>query len=430
MKKLLLLFFSLCLFVAKVDAIKCYDGIIEVDDSNFSCSDISGDTVSFYHNGEDYSKYFSLSKNKKRINIVDKSITFDSSLALGVIEIVDGDNKTFVNIKNPSYVETTTTTTITEKPKIIYNVLLDSKDGDKIVKKSCEVTKVGETCSVTLPNLDKDNFNGWGTSDTCKEGATGTINVSKDITYFACYNIDFSTTTKNNEIELYLDSLKLFNENDESDIKFGNFNIKKFEYSFKVLNEVENIKVEASSDENVKISISGNKNLIVGDNEILITLKDDKNNKSVYKLNVYRLEEGESITNINYLSNLVVDAYNINFDKNQFVYTITIDKDTNRLELLEPIAENLENTIEIIGNENLENGSSIKINVTSEDGYNTVYTINIVKEKDFSLLIIISLSLVILLAIILIILIIVKIKQNKKNKKTTSKKEEIEVLKI
>ncbi|MBQ3021085.1 MAG: hypothetical protein IJD92_02530 [Bacilli bacterium] len=429
MKKVFLILFSLMfLQVVNVDAISCYNGIIEVDDSNFSCSNINSDIVYFYHNGQDYSKYFSLSENKKRINIVDKTISFDSALSEGVIEIVDGDNKAYVRIKNPAYVEPTTTTTTTSKNKVTFTVTLDSNDGSDVVTKKCEVDDLNETCSVTLPILDNEDFNGWGTGENCKEGASGTIKVNKDITYYACYEnkTTSTTTTQKNDNTLYLKSLKLYDESNDNEIEFGTFSIRKFDYSFKVLNEVENIKVDALSDDNINIDVKGNNDLVVGENEIIITLSDGNDNETIYTLVVNRLDVGETITNVNYLSNLVIGGFNINFDKNQFIYTITLDKDINKLELT-PIAENNEDIIEVIGNENLENGSSIKINVTNDET-NTVYTINIVKDSANNLLIFIAIGLILLLIIVLIVLIIVK--KNRNNKIKTPTNNNIEVLKI
>ena len=192
------------------------------------------------------------------------------------------------------------------------------------------------------------------------------------------------------------------------------------EYTLKVLNEVANIEVTTTQDENIKVEIIGNENLNVGENQILIKLTDENNNTNEYKIKVTRLEEGQTITNVHFLKSLVVGGYNINFNKEQFVYSLTIPSDISRLEIT-PIPEEETAMIEIKGNEELIDGSLVTINVIGEDNETTTYTIDITKEAGTNYMLLIAAGIIILLIVVLVILIIIKSNKKKQNLKNDNK---------
>lgn len=79
------------------------------------------------------------------------------------------------------------------------------------------------------------------------------------------------------------------------------------------------------------------------------------------------------------LKELTIENYNINFNSNNKVYEITI-KDEEKLNInCTPTSE--KSKCEIMGNENLKDGSIISIKVTAEDESNSVYTVNIKKAS-------------------------------------------------
>ena len=437
MKKYFILIILIILFpIVSVDALSCYGDnkdkpIQDINNiGNFKCETVEGDTLTFEHNNEDYSKYFKyeIVDNIAIISIKEKTIKFSSDLKIGIIFINDGTNKIPIYINNDAYIEPTTTTTTVNPNEVTYTVTLEQNDGSEKTTKNCTVSKAGEICNITLPKIEKEGFKGWGTAPSCKEGNTGSIRVDKDTTYYACYQNNENTNTNNKEI--YLKSLEILNANNEEKIDFGVFSIKKYEYEFKVLNEVENLKLNAFADENITVNITGNENLSVGENEVIIELKDENNNTNIYKLKVTRLNEGEIINNIHYLKSLVIGGYQIDFNKETLNYSITIPSDINKL-VINYIPEKASDTIEVIGNEDLENGSSIKIKVIGEDKLETTYTINIIKESN-NMWLLLAIGLIFILIIILIILIIIKNKKNKKPKNNikpeTVKQETIETL--
>lgn len=445
MKKIIKIIASLLILIPfiKVNALECYSEAIKVD-SSFPCIKLNGETLTFKDSttGEDYKDYFSytLKNDKKKAKIsINKDLKFDSDIEVRYIKISDGVDEFIIKVKNPAYImPSTTTPTTADINKITYTVTLDPNDSTEKIVKSCTLSGDDTFCSITLPKINKNTFNGWGTAPTCKEGASGTIKVDKNITYYACYinNTKATSTTSSTSDKILLKTLVLTNKETNEKIDFGTFSIKKQEYSFKVLNEVSSINVEATADEGVNIEVSGNENLIVGENEIIIKLTNNENITNEYKLKVEKLDAGETITNVHFLKSLVVGGYNINFNQERFIYQLTIPSDISKLEIT-PIALNEKDKIEVVGNEDLIDGSSISINVIGEDDETTVYTINIIKESSANYLLYIAIGIIVLLIIVLVVLMIIKSNQKKKNSNNNKpkvlkedKQESVEVLNI
>src|SRR5699024_3217815 len=87
---------------------------------------------------------------------------------------------------------------------------------------------------------------------------------------------------------------------------------------------------------------------------------------------------GEVVKKDIYLDDLQIEGYDISFRQDKFDYTITIH-DENVLDITAIFDED-KYTVEIIGNEDLKDGSIIKIIVTDEDGNSNIYKIKIQKE--------------------------------------------------
>lgn len=437
MKKVFYILVSVILVIPLIstEALTCRNGSDTVIDPksvvNFSCSDVKGENLTFFHGETDYGKYFSTVKNSNgtvQVNI-NSDIVFEPDLDVGVVTISDEANpdkkeNTFsIKIKNLAYVPTTTTTTTTttaDANVITYTVTLDLNDNtSEKMTRTCSVNSLNTNCIVTLPNLERTDFNGWGTARTCKEGSSGSVRVDKDITYYACY----TTNTAQVVDKLALKDLNIKNPDNEEDINFGKFSKDKDTYTFSVLYDVENLYINATpEDSNTKVSIAGNENLIVGENKIVITLSNLTETKE-YVLNVTRLHEGETIDLNNYLSSLVIGGYSLNFDKKVFDYSLTIDQNIDKLEIT-AIPENETDEVNILNNSNLTNGSIVLINVVSENGDSTTYRIAITKDSNFFLLIIIAIAILMLLIIIFIIIVILKNKKNNNNKNNINSKKE------
>lgn len=152
-----------------------------------------------------------------------------------------------------------------------------------------------------------------------------------------------------------------------------------FDYEASVEYDVDKITIEAvAADSKSKVTIPTNLDLTVGRNEFLITVTAEDGSTKVYTIIVNRKEEGVVISNNNNLASLEIVDHSIDFNKDTYDYEITTKLDSLEIKAL---AEDEKAKIDIIGNENLENGSKIIVRVTAEDGSTKEYNINIIKKQ-------------------------------------------------
>ena len=169
----------------------------------------------------------------------------------------------------------------------------------------------------------------------------------------------------NRNANAYLKSLTI----DAKDIDFEKDVV---DYEYKVGKDVDSLDIEAIPElDTSKVEITGNENFKIGKNIVTITVKAEDNSEKIYKIIV--VKEDKVLEKL-YLDNLKIDGYDIKFNKEIFEYTLTIGKEKS----LNIIAFNDNGyTTEIVGNENLKDGSIIKIIVSDEDGNSSVYQIRI-----------------------------------------------------
>ena len=88
-----------------------------------------------------------------------------------------------------------------------------------------------------------------------------------------------------------------------------------------------------------------------------------------------------SLSNDNYIKELIIKDHEIDFNKDTLEYSITVNNNVDKLEL--DIVLNDDNaSYEVIGNEKFKTGKNVvSIVVTSEDGSERTYTINVNKKK-------------------------------------------------
>lgn len=175
-----------------------------------------------------------------------------------------------------------------------------------------------------------------------------------------------------------------------------NFNKEILEYNVIVLYEVKDLDITAvPEDSKSKVEISGNKELKVGTNKITILVTAEDGSKREYIINVDRKNEDEKLSNNTNISKLIIDNYNINFNKDKLNYDLKI-KYEKKLNINVEL-EDSTSTYKIQGNNNLNNKSIIKIIVTSADNSTKTYTINI-KNNDT----IIKIAFVLLITVLII----------------------------
>ncbi len=107
----------------------------------------------------------------------------------------------------------------------------------------------------------------------------------------------------------------------------------------------------------------------------------------------------ETTSNETFISNINIDGVNLNFTKDKYSYVIKTDK--KKLDFVISL-DNESDTYEIIGNDNLKDGSIVRVVVKSQNGNEKEYSFKIENKEEFSALEIVS-AIIILLFLIYIV---------------------------
>lgn len=208
----------------------------------------------------------------------------------------------------------------------------------------------------------------------------------------------------------------------------GNIKFNKNTLTYSMITDQDEITISALS-EDTKSTVSGIGKIELknGLNEIKIVVKAENQTEKTYTIKITKVDDFSTLNLSNNLQQLdLLKKYNINFNKDQTEYTVTIGEETSLEINYTPEDEN--STVEILGNENLQDGSIITLKVTSIDGKEKEYKINIKKEiveetktKGNNKLIWIFLIVSLVLNFVLTILV-----SKKDDKKTTIKEEKTE----
>lgn len=158
------------------------------------------------------------------------------------------------------------------------------------------------------------------------------------------------------------------------------FDKNKSNYTIKVGHEVTSLDLEAiANNSKAKVSIEGNENFQVGENTVTITVTAEDGSERTYTITVIRSDK-DSDTKLKDIE--IGGGYTLlpKFDPDTFTYTVDVDDDIDKLDL-KAFAQNEKSKVEIIGNENLQNGNNvILIKVTDENGFVQYYRVNVNKN--------------------------------------------------
>ena len=111
---------------------------------------------------------------------------------------------------------------------------------------------------------------------------------------------------------------------------------------------------------------------------IVITVTAENGTKQEYRVTINRLPEEESKI---VLKNIQIKGYDLPFNVDKQVYDLDVKEEDTKLEIIvDPDSIN----VEVLGNRDLVNNSTVIIRVTDDNGVNT-YTINIHKPEKTSL---------------------------------------------
>ncbi len=224
-----------------------------------------------------------------------------------------------------------------------------------------------------------------------KVNGTGVITASKTITVSApqvnntntnnnnintTNNTVSNTSVKNNNA--YLSKLQVDQEG-----LTPNFNKNKTNYTITIGENISELNITAVPEASTsKVTITGNKDLKAGDNNITITVTAQDGTKKVYT--IVATKTADPVKSNSYLLNLIVENATLSpeFSKEIFEYDCgTVGASIENLKIL-AFGENENVNIEIIGNDRLQDGeNTITVKVTSEDGTTTKeYVIKVVKD--------------------------------------------------
>ena len=241
-----------------------------------------------------------------------------------------------------------------------------------------------------------------------EEVKTYTINVTRKYVDKPANNEPTNNTPTVEEV-------KKSNNNYLSELKLNNgtlvFDKEKTEYKVTVAYNIEKMEVTTKTEDGkAKFEITGNEELKVGENTITIKVTAEDGSEREYKIEVIRKEQNANLSSNSKLKSLTIKDYNINFSSSVYDYTIKIGNE-DRLNITYTTADS-KSDVTVTGNENLENGSIIKVTVVAEDGTTTIYKINVEKYNTKNV-VIISVMAFLLVALVVLSVILVKSRKNK-----------------
>lgn len=199
------------------------------------------------------------------------------------------------------------------------------------------------------------------------------------------------------------------------------FDPKTHTYDLEFQEATNRLSIEAiASEKSATVNIGENAyDLKHGKNTITISLEDPYGNTGLYVLNI---EKTAAKSPNNFLASLSVSNYQLNFDPSNTSYTLEIGKESS-LDI-KAVSESELAKVEILGNQNLSDGSSIIVRVTAENGTTKDYVISV--KRAFNIMDY-WIYIVIVLLLILLIIILLITKRKKSNKKKADGPEDIEV---
>lgn len=267
-------------------------------------------------------------------------------------------------------------------------------------------------------------------------------------------NTNAANTTKSTEARLSNLGIK------EKAYDFKGFKRDNTDYSVEVPNDVTSLTVYATPvDSKAKVAGTGKVNLKEGKNAVKVTVTAESGNTKTYNLTITRKastdakEETTNTTNETDNSNTTTSTsstvfglssieikdviLNPDFDTEIYQYTVDLNKNVDSLDIA-TIATDDDTTVEVAGNENLQDGENIitivvqgkknkktatyqitvNKNVETEDGEaEHAKEVNWLKPSTWGKEEIIKLILAVVLVILIIIAVILKIKLSKDKKK-------------
>lgn len=207
------------------------------------------------------------------------------------------------------------------------------------------------------------------TTNTIIPSVTTTTTKKKNTTKKTTTKVTTTTTTvvpKDNNN--YLKSLSV-------DGYAIDFNKDKLTYSVELDKNIDelNIKYELESDKS-NVTISNDKNININ-SPILIRVTAEDGSVKDYTINV----KYKTLSNNTLVNNILIEGYEFAFKNDVYTYDLIIKETDNKLNFNVELDDKNSNYY-IIDNDNLVNGSVVKVNVVAEDKTSVEYIFNIIVE--------------------------------------------------
>lgn len=253
---------------------------------------------------------------------------------------------------------TTTTTVVGNKRKYELNLYF-MDESQTLIKTGCETTEDSgcETyiADITPPTNEGYEFIGWSEDTLCDNYKKYSVyNLTKNTSLYACF--------KNNNSEENINYLKDLSV-EGYEIIFSKF-VYRYYISIKGDTSKLNIVANALSDTAV-VKISDNvNNLVDGLNTITIDVVDNDITTT------YVILVSKNLSDVPMLKNITIDKYNLNFEQSVFEYNLVVKYGVKKLKL--NIVNDYNYEYEVIGNDNISDGSQIIVKVkngTIESNY-------------------------------------------------------------
>lgn len=218
---------------------------------------------------------------------------------------------------------------------------------------------------------------------TAKDSNSGATVATTTVTIRKNAQTPPTTTTKayNKSNNANLKSLDIKGDDNSDVVLSPNFSSTVYNYSATVSGSVKTITINAIMEDgksNMVISNNAQEELIAGENnKITITVTAEDGTKKAYVVNIKREALAADAT-LQYLT--IMELPDFTLEPDVYSYKIKLDSDITELNL-DYVPTDVNATVTIEGNENLEDGSKIKILVTAQDGSKKEYTLTVSKKK-------------------------------------------------
>ena len=353
-------------------------------------------------------------------DLVDKEATVDrlSGFKVDLLSEVTTLRLTVTNSKGEEKIENIYNITINKQPKENDLSLKSLKVNGETMKVAKDIVAYSYTCPydikvITIEAVPTDSSNRVVKQDKYEFPIEdSSLSVDFSVKPTSGEALDYRVVvTRTAKPDTTLKTLKI----NGKEIKLDD---KEFNYEVTVDYSVNEPDIEAvPANKLAKVKVDG-KTFVVGENEVKITVTSEKA-KSEYLIKVIREDNiDKSVAN---LKELKVDEYKrLDFEENVLDYTLKFSEVPEKL-TIKARAKDPEAKVEVIGNEEITDGSKVTIKVTI-DNIVREYTLLVKQSSSISDNKTVILACIIGLVITIIVLIILDIHSKKKEKKEYLKK--------